>query len=85
MLDPIHTNQQPLRTIGRDYGADFLLPVKFNHKGLRIAARHAMPERPECPHVNAIKTAPAAGSPRVATEGNSPLRSLTLPPHANTR
>lgn len=35
MLDALHSNQQTLRQIVQDNGADYLVPVKGNHDGLR--------------------------------------------------
>jgi hypothetical protein len=42
-LDALHPNQAMLRTITQDHGADFLLPVKDNHKALQQAAAQSFP------------------------------------------
>lgn len=42
-LDALHPNQAMLRTITQDHGADFLLPVKDNHKALHQAAAQSFP------------------------------------------
>ena len=42
-LDALHTNQETLRTITQDNGADFLLPVKDNHPTLQQAAAQSFP------------------------------------------
>ena len=42
-LDALHTNQETLRRITQDHGADFLLPVKDNHAALHQAAAQSFP------------------------------------------
>jgi hypothetical protein len=76
MLDALHTNQQTLRLITQEHGADFLLPVKDNHEGLRRAAAQALPARQAPPPGQASITAPVAGSPRPPTTGASPPTAL---------
>ena len=44
MLDALHTNQATLRQIHQDHGADYLLPVKDNHKKLEALAAQCLPE-----------------------------------------
>jgi hypothetical protein len=48
MLDALHTNQQTLREIVQGTGADYLLPVKDNHEGLknRVEQAFANPSPP---------------------------------------
>ena len=41
MLDALHTNQQTLREIVQGTGADYLLPVKDNHEGLKSRVEQA--------------------------------------------
>jgi hypothetical protein len=41
MLDALHTNQQTLREIVQGTGADYLLPVKDNHEGLKNRVEQA--------------------------------------------
>jgi hypothetical protein len=42
-LDALHPNQETLRRIVQDHGADFLLPVKANHAALHQAAAKSFP------------------------------------------
>src|SRR5579864_4111979 len=42
MLDALHTNQQTLREIVQGTGADYLLPVKDNHEGLKSRVEKAV-------------------------------------------
>ena len=44
MLDALHTNQATLRQIHQENGADYLLPVKDNHKKLEALAAQCLPE-----------------------------------------
>ena len=45
MLDALHTNQQTLREIVNGTGADYLLPVKDNHEGLKNRVEQAFSSR----------------------------------------
>lgn len=48
MLDALHTNQETLRQIYQENGADYLLPVKGNHAGLeKLAAAHIATSLPQ--------------------------------------
>jgi hypothetical protein len=58
MLDALHPNQETLRSITQEHGADFLLPVKGNHEALSKAAEQSLPTRPLAPA--GPTTAPAA-------------------------
>ncbi len=69
MLDALHTNQQTLRIIKQEHGADFLLPVKDNHEALRQAAEQCLPARTAPP---AGPTTPPATPPRPPTTGAFP-------------
>jgi hypothetical protein len=76
MLDALHTNQQTLRIITQEHGADFLLPVKDNHEALRKAAEQSMPARPAPPPGPACQTTPTAISQRPPTAGAFPPGAL---------
>ena len=60
-LDALHTNQETLRTITQDNGADFLLPVKDNHPTLHQAAAASFP-------------APTPGAPTPSGFAAAPVR-----------
>ena len=70
MLAALHTNQETLRIIKQELGADFLLPVKGNHETLRQAAEQCLPAH--SPPPSADPTAPPATSPRPPTTGAFP-------------
>ena len=58
-LDALHTNQETLRTITQDNGADFLLPVKGNHPTLHQAAAESFPApTPGAPPPSGFAAAP---------------------------
>lgn len=49
MLDALHTNQETLRQIVQESGADYLLPVKGNHEGLEQRAQAVFDSLPKEP------------------------------------
>lgn len=78
MLDALHTNQETIRQILHDNGADYLLPVKGNHPTLEHLAAQCLPAPPPPapPPATAkgIKSPP--GRPETSSQkpGLSPLR-----------
>jgi hypothetical protein len=70
MLDALHTNQETLRIIKQEQGADFLLPVKDNHEALRKAAEQSLPARTAPPPTGqAAATPPRPPAPGVFPPG----------------
>jgi hypothetical protein len=63
MLDALHTNQDTLRQIHQDNGADYLLPVKDNHRELAKRAAQCLPPPqsapPQAPAAQSTETSPA--------------------------
>jgi len=60
MLDALHSNQETIRQIVQENGADYLLPVKGNHSGLEARAAACLPDppTPPSPGATAITTTP---------------------------
>jgi len=57
MLDALHSNQQTIRQIHQDNGADYIMPVKANHSGLqKLASEQIQP--PPKPNTNETTTEP---------------------------
>lgn len=70
MLDALHTNQQTLREIVQGTGADYLLPVKDNHEGLKNRVEEAF-SNPSPPPSGQETQAPQ-NPPRPAMPGAFP-------------
>jgi len=70
MLDALHTNQQTLRAIVQGTGADYLLPVKDNHEGLKNRVEEAF-SNPSPPPSGQETPAPQ-NPPRPALPGAFP-------------
>ena len=83
MLDAPRTNQATPRQIHQDNGADYLLPVKDNHKNLEALAAQCLPASPPPPSDPA--QAPRHAPPPLANPspaGRSPLGTSRLVPSA---
>jgi len=73
MLDALHANQTTLRKIVQDNGADYLIPVKDNHEGLRqrVEALFAGPPGPQNTGNTQSAAAPSgSGFSPLATNGH---------------
>ena len=61
MLDALHSNQETIRQIVQENGADYLLPVKGNHSGLEARAAACLPDPPPPPAKVITTPPPPAG------------------------
>jgi len=71
MLDALHSNQQSMRQIYQDNGADYLMPVKGNHPGLQQRAGEQIQPPPK-PKTNNIEPSAPAFEIDLNTVGFSP-------------
>ena len=68
MLDALHTNQETIRQIVQENGADYLLPVKGNHSGLEGRAAACLPDPPPQAAAEAATPPPRPGKKKAGTK-----------------